>query len=233
MWRDIQNSIRSEIGMHTKQIEQIKKFPGSKKMRIERNKNAKIPCKFRIDEADVEFGKTKNLGTFCVCVWIRVPRSIRLRPRYKSAAWHPIPRTGLRGDDGWNRGDRVSAAVADESVFPDEIETDELFVNIDDVDDADRFVNGASAYPLPIKPFCLIGVAKWKPFCCNSRDCGIFRGFGESNDKSEPEFVRFFMVKIRFLSNGIQKKVFFRAYQRSYHVVRIYIMIVGEISKSK
>lgn len=116
-----------------------------------------------------------------------VPRSVRRRPRYKSAAWHPIPNTGLRGDAGWKRGDRVNAAAAaDESVFPDDIDIDELFVNIDDVDDDDIFVNGASAYLLPIKPFCLIGVAKLKPFCLNSRGCGIFRIFGESNDKSEP-----------------------------------------------
>lgn len=59
-------------------------------------------------------------------------------------------------------------------------------MNIDDVDDEDRFVSGASAYPLPIKPFRLIGVANLKPFCCNSRGFGIFRSFGESNDKSEP-----------------------------------------------
>lgn len=59
-------------------------------------------------------------------------------------------------------------------------------MNIDDVDDEDKFVNGASACPLPIKPLRLIGVAKLKPFCCNLRGCGIFRGFGESKDKSEP-----------------------------------------------
>lgn len=97
-----------------------------------------------------------------------------------------MPSTGLRGEDGWNRGDRVNAAVADESVLSVEIDTDELFVNIDDVDDDDKFVNGASAFPLPIKPLRLIGVAKLKPFRCNSRGCGILRGFGESNDKSEP-----------------------------------------------
>lgn len=96
-----------------------------------------------------------------------------------------MPNTGLRGEDGWNRGDRVKAAD-DESVFPEDIDTDELCVNIDDVDDEDRFVNGASAYPLPIKPLRLIGVAKLKPFFCSSRGCGIFRIFGESNDKSEP-----------------------------------------------
>lgn len=78
--------------------------------------------------------------------------------------------------------------MADESVFSDEIETDELLVNIDDVDDEDKFVSGASAYPLPIKPLRLIGVANLKPFCCNSRGCGTFRGFGESNDKSEPAY---------------------------------------------
>lgn len=55
--------------------------------------------------------------------------------------------------------------MADESVFSDEIETDELLVNIDDVDDGDKCVNGASACPLPIKPLRLIGVAKLKPFC--------------------------------------------------------------------
>lgn len=110
-----------------------------------------------------------------------IPRSVRRRPRYKSAAWHPIPNTGLRGEAGWKRGDRVN-----ESVFPDDIDTDELCVNIDDVDDDDIFVNGASAYLLPTKPFCLIGVAKLKPFGWNSRGCGIFRIFGESNDKSEP-----------------------------------------------
>lgn len=97
-----------------------------------------------------------------------------------------MPNTGLRGDAGWKRGDRVNAAAADVSVFPDEIDIDELFVNIDDVDDDDIFVNGASAYLLPIKPLRLIGVAKLKPFCWNSRGCGIFRIFGESNDKSEP-----------------------------------------------
>lgn len=118
-----------------------------------------------------------------------VPRSIRRRPRYKSAAEHPMPKIGLRGEDGWNRGDLVRAAADDELVFSEEIDTDELLVNIDDVDDDDKFVNGASAaYPLPIKPFCLIGVASLKPFCWNSRGCGIFRGFGESNDSmSEPE----------------------------------------------
>lgn len=115
-----------------------------------------------------------------------VPRTVRRRPRYKSAAWHPMPKIGLRGEDGWNRGDLVRAA-ADESVFSVEIDTDELFVNIDDVDDEDKFVNGASAYPLPIKPLCLTGVASLKPFCWNSRGCGIFRGFGESSDKSEPK----------------------------------------------
>lgn len=101
-----------------------------------------------------------------------------------------MPNTGLRGEDGWNRGDRVKAAD-DESVFPEDIDTDELCVNIDDVDDEDRFVNGASAYPLPIKPLRLIGVAKLKPFFCSSRGCGIFRIFGESNDKSEPAIYRF------------------------------------------
>lgn len=110
-----------------------------------------------------------------------VPRAIRRRPRYKSDAWQPMPNTGLRGDDGWKRGDRVTAA--DESV---DIDADELFVNIDDMDDDDKFVNGASAYPLPIKPLRLIGVAKLKPFCNCWRGCGIFRIFGESNDKSEP-----------------------------------------------
>ena len=154
--------------------------------------------------------KTKSLDWECASSWTRlnwgegvkcVPRAIRRRPQYKSAAWHPIPSIGLRGEDGWNRGDRVRAAVAEGSVFSDEIETDELFVNIDDVDDEDRFVSGASAYPLPIKPFRLIGVANLKPFCCTSRGCGIFRNFGESSDKSEPA---------NFFISILQNKKYFR-----------------------
>lgn len=41
-------------------------------------------------------------------------------------------------------------------------------MNSDDaVDDDDRFVGGPlSAYPLPIKPLRLVGVAKLKPFRC-------------------------------------------------------------------
>lgn len=129
---------------------------------------------------------------------IRVPRSARRRPRYKSEAWQPIPKTGLRGDDGWNRGDRVRAAVADESVFSDEIETDELLVSIDDVDDEDKCVNGASACPLPIKPLHLIGVAKLKPFCWNARGCGTFRGFEESNDNRESDVFHLSIYKWDF-----------------------------------
>lgn len=39
-------------------------------------------------------------------------------------------------------------------------------MNSDDaVDEDERFVGGPwSAYPLPIKPLRLVGVAKWKPF---------------------------------------------------------------------
>lgn len=121
-----------------------------------------------------------------------------------------MPKIGLRGEDGWNRGDLVRAA-ADESVFSVEIDTDELFVNIDDVDDEDKFVNGASAYPLPIKPLCLTGVASLKPFCWNSRGCGIFRGFGESSDKSEPKpdffFYQMFKSSIPMLINRVSKIV--------------------------
>lgn len=89
-------------------------------------------------------------------------------------------------------------------------------MNIDEVDDEDRFVSGASAYPLPIKPFLLIGVANLKPFCCTSRGCGIFRSFGESNDKSEPAF---------FYIDFADKKVF--PYQI---VVQIY-MLMGKLAK--
>lgn len=135
-----------------------------------------------------------------------VPRSVRRRPQYKSAALHPMPNTGLRGDAGRKRGDRVNAAAAaDESVFPDEIDMDEFCVNIDDVDDDDRFVSGASVYLLPTKPLRLIGVGKLKPFGWNSRGCGIFRIFGESNDKSEPTLLFIatidFQLKIQYNNN--------------------------------
>lgn len=73
---------------------------------------------------------------------VSIPLAIRRRPRYESDAWHPKPVIGLRGDAGWNRGDRI----ADESVLSDLRDTDELFVNNDEVvDDDDKFVNGASA----------------------------------------------------------------------------------------
>lgn len=48
-----------------------------------------------------------------------------------------MPVIGLRGDAGWHRGDRDEFCV-----LSDESETDELFVNIDDVDDVDKFVSG-------------------------------------------------------------------------------------------
>lgn len=90
-------------------------------------------------------------------LWFWIPLSVRRLPRYKSDTWHPMPVIGLRGDAGWKRGD----LGIDEFVLSDEIETDEPFVNIDDaVDDDERFVNGPSAYPLPIKPLRLIGDAK-------------------------------------------------------------------------
>lgn len=56
-----------------------------------------------------------------------------------------MPKTGLRGDDAWKRGDRVDAAAFDEPVLCEYNDADELLVNIDDVEDADRFVSGASA----------------------------------------------------------------------------------------